>query len=501
MMRDATALSKEQAATGIPGLDHVLCGGLPRDRLYLVEGDPGSGKTTLGLQFLLHGAASGEPGLYVTLSETKEELEAVAGSHGWSLDPLAVHELSADAPDAAADHYTLFHPSEVELGEVTKAVLQQVERIRAARVVFDSLSEMRLLARDPLRYRRQILALKQFFIGRRCTVLLLDDRTTDVSDLQLQSLAHGVISMEQVPILYGKERRRLRVRKMRGLAYRGGFHDFTITRGGIVVYPRLVAADHRREPPRSMASSGIPALDALLGGGLDRGSSTLVLGPAGTGKSSLAVHYAAAAAARGERAVLYIFDESLATLKERSAGLGIPLAEHLQSGMVRVQQLDPAEISPGEFACGVIESVRDDQAQVVIIDSLNGYLNAMPEEHFLSIQLHELLTFLGQQGVVTILVAAQHGLLGDTMRNVVDVSYLADTVILLRYFESMGAVRQAISVMKKRSGRHERTIRDFSMGSDGLRIGDPLREFRGVLTGAPEYTGIPLGADHGTDKG
>jgi len=473
-------IERERAATGIEGLDKILGGGFPKTRLYLVEGDPGSGKTTLALQFLLEGVRLGESGLYVTLSETKDELMAVAKSHGWSLEQIAIHELSfPEDKITPGAYYTFFHPSEVELSGTTNSVLAEVERVRPVRVVFDSLSEMRLLARDPLKYRRQILGLKQFFIGKNCTVLLLDDRTAPDGDLQLQSLAHGVLMLEQLSPLYGSERRRLRVIKLRGVKYRGGFHDFTIKKGGLEVYPRLVAAEHplgRGHHPflRDPTSTGIPAFDRLLGGGLNRGTSTLILGPAGSGKSALASQHAYTAAKRGEKSVIFTFDESVTTLFERAESIGCGLRKYAELGLVDAQQIDPAERSPGEFVHSVCEAVQKDKAKVVIIDSLNGYLNSMPEENFLVIQLHELLSYLNYQGVVTILVVAQHGLLGTAMDTPVDVSYLADTVILLRYFETQGSVRKAVSVVKKRYGPHEETIREYAVTSEGLHVGEPL---------------------------
>ena len=486
MSRPSGETSHERAATGIKGLDDVLGGGLIRDRLYLVDGDPGAGKTTLALQFLLEGAARGEKCLYVTLSETREELTASAESHGWSLDALEVVELTASEQDLAGDaQVTMYHPSEVELSETTRLVLDAVERVNPTRVVFDSLSEMRLLAQNSLRYRRQILALKQFFIGRRCTVLLLDDKTSEGSDTQLQSIAHGVLTLEQLAPLYGAERRRLRVMKLRGTSYRGGYHDFCIRQGGLEVYPRLIAAEHRKPFERSRIASGVARLDALLGGGPDRGTSTLLVGPAGSGKSTIAVQYAVAAASRGDHAVVFAFDESAETLEARMASLGIRLRQGSGPGEVRVQQIDPAEVTPGQFAQMVRDAVERDRARVIVIDSLNGYLNAMPEENFLTIQLHELLTYLGRQGVTTLMVVAQHGLMGGGMQAPVDTSYLADCVVLLRYFESFGSVKKAISVVKKRSGAHEETIRELRFDDKGIHLSEPLAQFQGILTGVP----------------
>jgi len=479
--------------TGITGLDQVLAGGLPADALYLVEGDPGSGKTTLGLQFLLEGARRGETGLYVTLSESKAELDKVARSHSWDLSGLHIVELAAPEESLDPDQQlTMFHPAEVELSETTKGILAEVERLQPSRIVFDSLSELRLLAQSPLRYRRQILALKQYFAGRHSTVLLLDDRTADVRDLQLQSIAHGVIHLEQLTPEYGAERRRLRVEKLRGVQYRGGYHDFILARGGLQVFPRLIAAEHHRSFEPEQIQSGVAALDKLLGGGLERGTSVLVMGPAGCGKSSLATQYAVTAARRGERAVFFSFDESLQTMRERSKGLGIDLEAQIEAGRVQVQQVDPAELAPGQFISRVREAVEETGAHLVIIDSLNGYLNAMPEERFLIIQLHELLTYLGQQGVVSMLIVAQHGLVSREMQTPVDVSYLADAVLLLRYFEAAGEVCQAISVMKKRRGFHERTIREMRLPARGIRVGEPLHRFQGVLSGVPQILSSPL---------
>ncbi|MET0441635.1 MAG: ATPase domain-containing protein [Casimicrobiaceae bacterium] len=473
-------------STGIAGLDEILCGGLTPDRVYLVEGVPGSGKTTLALQFLLEGVRRGERVLYVTLSETESELQGIAQSHGWSLEGIDVRELApSEASLSPDDQYTMFHPSEVELSETTKAILADVDRLKPSRVVFDSLSEMRLLAGNPLRYRRQLLALKQFFVGRKCTVVLLDDMTNNNHDLQVQSIVHGVVRLEQLNPEYGGERRRLIVLKYRGVAMRGGYHDYVIRKGGLIVYPRLVARQHPVEAPAGWLPSGVPAIDALLGGGLERGSSTLLIGAAGTGKSTLAAQFAVEAASRGEHAAMFIFDESLVTLQRRTAGVGIGLTQHVSEGRITVQPVDPAELSPGEFAHAIMACVEQRKARIVVIDSLNGYMAAMPEERFLIAQLHELLAYLGHAGVATILIAAHQGLIGSNMQSPVDASYLADSVILMRYFEARGEVRQAVSVMKKRGGPHERTIREFRFTSDGLQVGEPLREFRGVLTGVP----------------
>ncbi len=498
--RNTSGTAPVRMATGNTGLDDILNGGLPVNRLYLVEGDPGTGKTTLALQFLLEGARQGEPVLYVTLSETKEEMVSVTDSHGWSLDGVTIHELVPHEESLKTEsQYTIFHPSEVELGDTTNAVIEEVERIQPRRVVFDSLSEMRLLARDPLRYRRQILALKQFFAGRQCTVLLLDDRTTTNGDLQVQSIAHGVLMLEHIAVEYGAERRRLRVIKLRGSRYRGGFHDFNIKTGGVEVYPRLVAADYRHDFKRESVSSNVPELDALLGGGIDRGTGTLVMGPAGCGKSSIAAQLMACSAKRGEYAVTFLFDEGVNTYLDRAAGLGADLRPDVEAGRISVQQVDPAELSPGEFAHNVRSAVDRDHARVVVIDSLNGYLQAMPEERFLIVQMHELLTYLNQQGVVTFLIVSQHGFMGSQMGTPIDVSYLADTVILLRYFEAEGAVRRAISVIKKRTGEHENTIRELRMTAKGIEVGKPLSEFHGVLTGVPTYTGERGSLSKGSD--
>ena len=475
-------------STGIAGLDDILGGGLTPQRMYLVQGTPGTGKTTLGLDFLLTGVAAGEAGLYITLAETEVELRAVAATHGWSLDQLDLFEMVPADGLGEDQEQTLLHPSEVELGETIRDIMTKVDTLKPARVVIDSLSELRLLAQSPVRYRRQILALKHLFSTREVTVLILDDKGASGSDLQLHSIAHGVISLEQTLSGFGSQRRRLHVVKMRGVRYRGGYHDFEIERGGLRVYPRLVAAEHGRTYDDSPVSTGSEALDTLLGGGLFPGTATLLTGPAGVGKTTTAVQCMVAALKRGERAAYFLFDERLPTLIKRSAALDLDIQPFMESGQLNIRAIDPAEMSPGEFADSVRAAVEEGGARVVVIDSLNAYLQSMPNEQFLVLQMHEMLTYLGQEGVVSLLILGLHGMMGD-VRQDVDLSYLSDSVVQLRYFEAQGEVRQAISVIKTRTARHERTIREFQIGGKGLQVGEPLREFQGVLTGVPTFSG------------
>jgi circadian clock protein KaiC len=477
----------QRAATGIAGLDDILMGGFTPNRLYLIEGVPGSGKTTLAFQFLMEGARQGQQSLYITLSETAEEVREVALSHGWDLTGVEIRELAGSGQLLDfSEQYSVFHPSEVELTETTQRILADVERLNPTRVVFDSLSELRLLAGSALRYRRQILALKQYFAGRRCTVLMLDDLTGGDNDLQVQSVAHGALLLDMTIPDFGVMRRRLSVTKMRGSDFRTGFHDYAIRRGGLAVFPRLVASEHRQLPRSERLASGIEAMDALLGGGLERGTSTLVQGASGTGKSTLATMFAARAAQNGKQAALFIFDESMGTLIRRMEGLGIDLRPLLESGRLTIRQVDPAEMSPGELVDAIRRAVEERDAELVVIDSLNGYLNSMPDEKFLVVQLHELLTYLGHHSVATLLVSTQAGLIGQSMTAPVDASYLADTVVLLRYYEADGEVRQAISVIKMRGGDHERALREFRLRGGRIMVGPPLLGYRGILTGVPE---------------
>lgn len=478
-----------RVSTGVSGLDEVFNGGLPPGRLYLVEGDPGAGKTTFALQFLLDGAKAGEPTVYVLLSETAEELRSVAGSHGWSLDGIHIVDLQEAEGEVDDSQYTFFHPAEVELSETTKLILDAVSRVKPKRVVFDSLSEMRLLARDPLRYRRQVLAIKKYFTELGATVLLLDYDATAPRDHQLESLCHGVLRLEQLAPKYGGQRRQLRIQKLRGSTFRDGYHDFSIRTGGAVVFPRLIANEHPTKFLRQTVSSDIPGIDKLLGGGLDRGTSTLLLGPAGVGKSTLAGLFVTAAARRGDKAAVYSFDETPNTFVVRSQALGMGVEKLIANGDVELRQMDSAEQAPGEFAATVRDAVENRGRRVIMIDSLNGYMSAMPEEHFLSAHLHELLAYLNHKGVVTILVVSQTGIMGTNIASPIELSYLADTVVLLRYFEANGAVKKAVSVVKRRTGPHEETVRELRIGDGGVEVGRALLEFRGVIAGDLVYTG------------
>jgi circadian clock protein KaiC len=474
--------------TGVSGLDEVLGGGLVRGGMYLLEGTPGSGKTTVALQFLLAGQRRGERCLYVTLSESERELHTAAHSHGWSLAGIDILEIltSEDSLDDQV-RYTMFHPSEVELAQTARTVLDAVDRIEPTLLVFDSLAELRLIAESPLRYRRQILALKQHFARAGRTVIFIEDRTGDYADMHLHSLASGVITLERLTVDYGPMRRRLQVAKLRSRAFAEGQHDFAIKRGGVEVYPRVTVPNAPNDRVHELVSSGLQHLDELLGGGISKGTSTLVVGPAGAGKSSLATQYVYAAVQRGERAVAFLFDEAIPTLLERSRGLGMDLQPLLATGRLQLHQVDPAQLSPGGFSHLVRESVQPGETSIVVIDSLNGYLNGMPSEQHLMLYVHDLLTHLGQQGVSSLLLLAQQGMVGN-LTAPVDVSYLADTVILIRYFEAFGEIRQALSVMKKRTGQHERTLRQLKLNGR-IEVGPPLAEFQGVLTGVPEYVG------------
>lgn len=477
--------------TGIQGLDDILHGGFPEGHFYLVEGDPGTGKTTLALQFLLEGIRLGETTLYVTLSESRQELEQVARSHGWRSEDLLIYEMIPPEDDLRPEaQYTVFHPSEVELADTIASIMKKVDEVKPQRLIFDSLAELRMLARDPLKYRRQILALKRHLSGRNTTVLMLDDRTSSGGDdLQLQSIAHGVIVLQGIGRDFGVKRRRLEIHKLRGTSFREGYHDYVIRTGGLQIFPRLIASEHKPGFERHPVPSGLEELDDLFRGGIDSGTSTLLTGPAGCGKSTIAFRYACSAAQRGENAAIFLFDESQHTLITRARGLGMDPDGAIASGRLHMRQVDPAELSPGEFVSEIRRYVEEQKVRVLVIDSMNGLLNAMPHEQYLALQLHELFSYLGQQGIASIITLAQAGIIGTTMRSPVDVSYLADTILLFRYFERAGQIRQALSVIKKRSGSHERTIRELFMDNGILRVGDPLSEFEGVLTGVPKLIG------------
>lgn len=486
---DHTGLNRVR--TGVPGFDEILGGGFPKGHLYLVEGNPGSGKTTLGLQFLLEGIRNRERVMYITLSESEAELKEVIHAHGWSPDSLTICEMATPEEDLKPEaQYTVFHPSEVELADTVAAILKEIDAVRPQRLVFDSLSELRMLARDPLRYRRQILALKRHLTRKDCTILLLDDGTAEGgTDLQLQSIAHGVVQLDIINREYGINRRRVQISKIRGSDFSEGFHDYTITRGGIAIYPRLVAAEHKPGFERKPVSSGLRELDDLFRGGIDTGTSTLLMGPAGCGKSTICFQYAFASAARGEKSLILTFDESAKTLLDRARHLNMDPDPYLKTKVLEVQQIDPAELSPGQLVARLQRVVEEENLRVLVIDSMNGLLNAMPNEQFLAMQLHELFAYLGQQGIATIITLAQHGLIGTSMQAPIDVSYLADTVLLFRYFERAGQIRQALSVLKKRSGPHERTIRELIFEKGRVHVGEPLTQFEGVLTGVPRFLG------------
>jgi circadian clock protein KaiC len=487
---DSNTATNGRTSSGCAGLDKVLKGGYPSGHLYLLEGDPGAGKTTLSLQFVAAGISRGERALYITLAESRADLEFAAQTHGFEIGGVEIVELLPNEDDLRPEQqYTVFHPSEVELNDRMQRIMKEVRRVKPDRMVIDALSELRMLAKDPLRYRRQILSLKDFMSDQKCTVLLLDDRSSRDADLQLHSIVHGVVRMDRAPREYGKTRRQLEVVKLRGTPYHEGYHDYRIATGGVIVFPRLVAADSRTEVSFETVSSGISELDALAGGGLDRGTSTLLIGPAGCGKTTIALHWMFSAAARGENCVIFTFEEGPQTLMARAEGLGMKIGPHVAAGRIGIERVDPAEMSPGELVAKVQDYVEGKNARIVVIDSLNGYLQSMPGEQFLAIHLHELLAYLNNRGVLTLIVLAQAGPVGSISPSAVDVSYLADNILLLRYFEAHGEVRQAISTIKKRSGAHERTIREFKLGPGKIHVGRPLHDFQGVLTGVPTVLG------------
>lgn len=496
-MNDRNAVnSAALASTGIPGLDELLGGGFPRHKLFLIEGEPGVGKTTLGVQFAMQGAAEGERVLYVLMSETESETFEIAKSHGWSLDGIEmVFQGHGEFLHHAAAQ-TMLHPAEVELPEATRPIVERIESFKPERLVLDSLSEFRLLAHDERYFRRQLLALKEYLAHRGCTTLMLDARGKSSPDVHVHSIASGLVEMEQLAPKFGPTRRSLQIRKVRGMRYVSGYHDYVINTGGICVFPRLVAAEHRGSYQTGFVSSGNDALDQLVGGGLDKGTSTVLLGPAGVGKSNISLQYVTAAAARGEKSAIYAFDERVQTILLRAEGIGIHLAQHMETDTVKIVQIDPAELTPGEFSQMVRQDARQGR-KIIVVDSLSGYFQSMPEEHFLLLHLHELLSYLNQQGVVTILVVAQHGIVGTQMQPPIDVSYMADTVLLLRYFEHAGEIRKAISVFKRRSGPHEHAVRELRINADGLVIGEPLRDFQGILTGVPNFIGTTTRANPG----
>lgn len=494
---DGRAVPARKMATGVAGLDLVLHGGLPPNRLYLLEGEPGSGKTTLGIQFLLEGVRRGEKSLYVTLSETREEIEAVAASHGWNLDAIELFELAAAAEVLGeAREQSILHPWEMELGATVRLIQEKVMATSPSRIVFDSLSEMRLISQNPLRYRRQVLAMKQFFSGLKSTVVLIDDLTAERGqrDSHLHSLCHGVVTLERSTLQFGAARRRLQIQKLRGVDFIAGYHDLTIRKGGLEVYPRLIAALHHKPFVGDPTPSGVPEMDALLAGGPLRGTSTLISGPAGSGKTTLSLQYVHAACGRGESCTILEFDERIGTLLVRAKQMGLDLQKHIDNGRLVIMQVDPAEVAPGEFAWRIRRQVEERNVRVMVIDSFNGYVAAMPQEQFVALQLHELLSYLNQRGVTTFLINPQSGLVGNIGTGAINISYVADTVILIRFFEAEGRIRKALSIIKNRGGPHEDAIRELRIDRHGLRIGKPLTDFHGVMTGNPEYIGssVPL---------
>jgi circadian clock protein KaiC len=489
----------KRISSGIEELDYILGGGFPANRLFLIEGAPGSGKTTLALQFLLAGAKNSETGLYVTFSESDDEIRSVADSHGWNMEGIHLQELSTLGDRLRSEEqYTVFQPADVELSETTQRVIDEVRRLSPKRVVIDSLSEIRLVARDPLRYRRQILALKDILSQCDCTVLFLEDHTLGNPDLLLQSVAHGVVLLDKAQSEYGGIRRKLQITKMRGGPSLEGMHDFAIRPGGLQVFRRLVAGDsvssgkqakHHLDGGDGGLKTKNAELDLLVGGSMRWGTGVVLAGPAGTGKSTLGIQIISAAAQEGYKTCAFLFDEARATYTERAANVSLDLSGHIESGQVQVHQVDPNELSPGEFAYRVRKQVEEQGVRVVVIDSLNGYLTAMTSERFLLAQLHELLAFLNAHSVLTIMTTAQHGMLNNEDATSFELTYLADVVVYLRYFEAGGRVRKAISVIKNRLSAHETSIREFKITGKGLEIGAPLRNFEGTLSGTPKYLG------------
>lgn len=473
--------------SGVPGLDEILHGGFAVGKTFVIKGGPGSGKTTLALQFLLEGIRNEEQCLYVGVGGAGDSICAVANSHGWFLDKryLTLHEIRISDELLAGPKKRVFHPSEVDLADTFTRMIQAIEKIRPKRVVIDTLAELRLLTEDDLEYRRQFLALRKLLVTGEPTVLVTDYVGETSSDLHLDALAHGGIILDSLAHHLGPDRRRLRVQKYRARRFESGWHDFTIATGGMEVFPNIVASDHDREPARGIFPSGNDQLDALLGGGLNKGSSTAVIGPSGAGKSSLSTQFVIAGAERGSKGAIFVFDETETSFLERSEGLGFQLQPWIDKGLLSLRQMDVAAMSPGEFMQMLKKEVEHNNLSVIVIDSLNGYILSMPDESYLVIQLHELFSYLTKKGVTTFFTVAQHGLIGSQMERTPDVSYLADNVIMLRFFELQGQVRRALSIMKKRRGSHEATIREMRLGEHGITLTEPLSDMQGVLTGVP----------------